>query len=449
MGRISRSSLDMKTMQTGKWASRWSRLALVLFGLVLACGLMETGLRLYTWATGFPLRNRIAVFRPVTSGGDDTFPRSDSFYMSHPIYGWFHVPGVEGVHTRAEFTVPVNINRNGLRDDWVPYTKRQDEYRVLLLGDSFVEGLQVEQVEILSEQLQIRLQSLNAFDQVEVINAGVSGWGTGNQLAFFQHEGRNYSPDLVVLAFTVSNDVRDNSFPLVARAGLAGFPSRQLFFQLTAGELERVQVLPDASDVVPTSSHLREKARAMRGFLLVHSELARTVYDLLAAMTRGRVPYAEAGARFPSGFPLDYEIYLSDYPPEWEEAWDLTEALLTELRDDVQASGAEFAVMLVPGIQLVDEHAWDEVLDLYPVMRDKSWALDKPIRLLNESLAKREIAFCNPLPAFRAAADQGQELYYPQDGHWTAVGHAVAATGLFECLLEHGLFQAEIEPPVS
>jgi len=35
----------------------------------------------------------------------------------------------------------------------------------------------------------------------EVLNAGVSNWGTDNPLLYFRSEGRKYRPDLVLLAF--------------------------------------------------------------------------------------------------------------------------------------------------------------------------------------------------------------------------------------------------------
>ncbi len=41
---------------------------------------------------------------------------------------------------------------------------------------------------------------------VEVLNTGVSGWGTDQQYLYFKSEGHLYQPDVVVLAFYVLND---------------------------------------------------------------------------------------------------------------------------------------------------------------------------------------------------------------------------------------------------
>ena len=44
-----------------------------------------------------------------------------------------------------------------------------------------------------------------------VINSGVSGWGTDQEYLFLKREGFKYSPDVVVLAFLIVNDIRNNS----------------------------------------------------------------------------------------------------------------------------------------------------------------------------------------------------------------------------------------------
>ncbi|MEO1994439.1 MAG: hypothetical protein ABGZ17_04110, partial [Planctomycetaceae bacterium] len=45
----------------------------------------------------------------------------------------------------------------------------------------------------------------------QVINTGVSGWGTDQELLFLEHEGFKYQPDIVVLTFFIGNDPDNNS----------------------------------------------------------------------------------------------------------------------------------------------------------------------------------------------------------------------------------------------
>ena len=52
--------------------------------------------------------------------------------------------------------------------------------------------------------------ALFAGRRVEVINFGVSGYGTVQELMTLRHYVWDYDPDVVVLAFTTGNDVRNN-----------------------------------------------------------------------------------------------------------------------------------------------------------------------------------------------------------------------------------------------
>lgn len=61
--------------------------------------------------------------------------------------------------------------------------------------------------------LERELNACRPFGQkrVEVINFGVSGYGTAQQLLTLRHRAGDYSPDMVLLASFPGNDVRNNS----------------------------------------------------------------------------------------------------------------------------------------------------------------------------------------------------------------------------------------------
>jgi hypothetical protein len=95
-------------------------LALALVGLVLAAGAMEVGVRLLHL-------------------------EPDRFWQPDPLLGTRPVPGRSGWWTQEdrEFVVPVTINSHGWRDVERPVDKPPGTTRVLVLGDSFAEALQV------------------------------------------------------------------------------------------------------------------------------------------------------------------------------------------------------------------------------------------------------------------------------------------------------------------
>src|SRR5262249_2400221 len=92
------------------------------------------------------------------------------------------------------------------------YGKLEGTFRILVLGDSFVEAMHVPLAATFGHVLQELLASDGrAGRRIEIITAGVSGYGTASEVLYFEREGKRYEPDLVLLAFYPGNDVKNNS----------------------------------------------------------------------------------------------------------------------------------------------------------------------------------------------------------------------------------------------
>ncbi len=132
------------------------------------------------------------------------------FYEPQAIYaisycdlGWCHVPNVSFVHggESREFVTHVQYNSHGLRDHEYAMLKDPGAQRVLIFGDSYAEGLEVELDQLLVKRLE---QSLNLCSErkVEVINFGVSAYDTAQEWQSFKKTGAHYQPDLVIVLWT-------------------------------------------------------------------------------------------------------------------------------------------------------------------------------------------------------------------------------------------------------
>jgi lysophospholipase L1-like esterase len=118
---------------------------------------------------------------------------------------------------RADFDtvyqgVRFRTNELGLRDEPVPLPV-EDELRVLVLGDSVTVGWGVSAEDRFSERLEKMLT-----DQLErpvhVINSGVSGYNTEQELIFLRRHIESMKPDLVIVAY-VENDVEPKALDIV------------------------------------------------------------------------------------------------------------------------------------------------------------------------------------------------------------------------------------------
>jgi lysophospholipase L1-like esterase len=145
--------------------------------------------------------------------------------------GFRHRPGLRATYGRTD----VSINEIGLRDDPIA-PKADGEYRIVAVGDSVTFGWGVPRADTFTEQLERDL-ARRLGRPVTVINGGVGGYNSVQELAFLREDGLRLSPDLVLLVY-VYNDV--DRFVGPARPdedlSLAGKPPLQAM-QLLLGRL--------------------------------------------------------------------------------------------------------------------------------------------------------------------------------------------------------------------
>ncbi len=108
---------------------------------------------------------------------------------------------------RAE--VPIRTNSLGLRSPEITLAKPRDTFRILVLGDSVTFGWSLRGEDTYASQLASLLATLRPNQRVEVINAGVSGYGTWQELRWLQETGLALDPDVIIVQ-THLNDAADN-----------------------------------------------------------------------------------------------------------------------------------------------------------------------------------------------------------------------------------------------
>src|SRR5262249_23987010 len=122
-----------------------------------------------------------------------------------PVLGWRHRPGYVGGTRTSEYAVRFAINDRGLRDEPIPYDKPAGGWRVLALGDSSLAASHVTLEQMMTKQLQGLLRAQLPGRPVEVVNAGVSGYGQAQEYLYLDREGYRYGPDLVLVVVFLGN----------------------------------------------------------------------------------------------------------------------------------------------------------------------------------------------------------------------------------------------------
>src|SRR5215204_5017934 len=138
--------------------------------------------------------------------------RPFEFRIPHPSLGWVLQPNTTYLYKIPEGTVSVTYNSVGWRDLEHEVEKPDGVFRILVLGDSFMEANSVPLDNTFHRQLEKFARATG--NNVEVINMGVSGYGTLQEYLVFQDIGHLYNPDLVLVGFYDGNDVINNSLEL-------------------------------------------------------------------------------------------------------------------------------------------------------------------------------------------------------------------------------------------
>ena len=352
----------MKLVRSILW-----RAALVLFGVLLAAAALEVGLRMMEPGLLVESRRERSVF--CRFDGE---------------LGWAPLEDVTAIHRKDGQGGVVHQNQYGMRGpDDVTLQNRSGKRRVLVLGDSYVWGYAVAQNQLFSAP------EVHGASE-EILNFGVSGYGTDQEYLLYLRRGARFEVDEVVLAFTPSNDVRNN---LASRQ----YGYAKPYFTLEGGRL------------LPHTDHIRnEPLRRLSSLLRRHSCLWNRLGDLSRTFlrsTRHHRRRSEGGGR--SARALGDQQKVTDRD---RRGVALTIAILRSLRDAVVAHGTKFSVIFVPYKRNVEAHLPGN----HPL-----------VRLIAEGLQEAGIDYREPYPDFLRATLQGAHLFNDRDNHFSPAGHVL------------------------
>ena len=344
--------------------------------------------------------------------------------ISYPAFSRFRsdvgdslLPGAEGWYTK-EGRAYIRINSVGLRDTEHPIRKPANAWRIAVLGDSYAEAMQVAMEDSFPAVLEHELGNCPSLQgkEVEVINFGVSGYGTAQELLTLRHRAAQYQPDLVLLAFVTGNDIRNNSKELQK----GGRP----YFVFEDGEL-----VLDNGFMQQRSSRFRTSAAGELMYtLLPHSRVMQLLVSARSFRQRREEKRPDATQQEVEGYELglDTAVYRQPDTSAWSDAWAVTESLLRLVHSEVKAMGAQLLLTtLSNGIQVNPDRPTRERFKQALGVKH----LFYPDRRI-ETLANDEgIAFLMLAPQLGAWAEANEKCIHgfsntkPCTGHWNELGH--------------------------
>jgi len=394
-------------IETKPTLSLGRKILLIIFSNLLAFCLLfvlgEVALRAITWLPGHY--------------------RSAPFRRYDPVLGLTLIPNKDVMHSRGCFEGEIRTNSWGMRDRDRSLAKKQGELRIALMGDSMVEGVHVKPEQVMN----IRMENLLASEghaNAEVLNFGLGSIGTTQEYLMYKNRVRQFRPDLVVLVFG-DNDAMNNSSTIQPKAyGIHTWFAP--YYNLGAdGQLVLQPVEPRAFNTART-------------FLEVHSIL---MYYLARIWFR-----FEPTLYHWQGIRVEWGVYGDPPDRDWQQAWRVTEKVLTLFKNTVETDGARFLVVVPPSFYDVDPE-WRARF----IKSEGKIPAEMNVAMFDERLqaiAQRNNISMEFLKPYFIAYRNAHNLKWPYfslpcDPHYSAIGHEVAAEAILQRLENVHLLSAQ------
>jgi len=337
---------------------------------------------------------------------------------THDVVGFTRKPNSTASFETTCFRIsPIKFNSQGFRDREF---ERNDDFKIAILGDSFMEAIEVpvdlNTASILSKILDRR-----------TLNASVNSYGTTHELFVYKTFLKPLRPQIVILFFYPGNDVKDNSCELTRMYGesISG----------PCGYLSDGKILWNTS--FDSGDNVRDQG-PLKQFLRQHCRVCLLAYRTLKS---------DIWNRFRGGeIDFLYNTFRTEPPAAirkpWEEGWKITEEAIRELNAEVKSGGGKLFIVTVPDYFAVVpdwKKSFRQATGVDKVPEDFDPLLvEKRLEALGRQHDITVLNLAQDFNRYRVKFDlRDPYFWYICDAHWSPLGHFVAANLVARMLLDH------------
>jgi hypothetical protein len=301
---------------------------------------------------------------------------------------------------KNEIKAKFKINQAGWNSQYDEYqiNKSNGKLRVAVIGDSYVEALNVNYNESLAEQLEHTFPN----SRLEVFRFGISGAPLSQYLHLLRKEVRKYSPDLVV-TILVHNDF-DESYLPTPGVYTRSFLKIQIVNNTVQGEMPPLDYQPPWYAFIRNSATWRYLAYRQR---IRFSSLRNLVFR------RQKQERQEYQAN----------IEVSGLHAKMERNTLVTDYIFKKMKDICESSNAELIIVM-------DGDRSGIYRNIYNVNYKPTGAL--LLNAMAESVAQKyNIHFIDLQPVFQKDFIINEKFFdFDFDSHWNNYGHSIIAKSI-------------------
>jgi lysophospholipase L1-like esterase len=328
-------------------------------------------------------------------------------WIADDVFGSKHPANVSTQVNIDEKMVHFKTDENGYRIGDKEITDAR--YKILALGDSFIEALHVEHEETVTGRLESIL-SEEIGETVKIVNTGVAGWDPHYYLLQIKEEIKRENYDLALIFLYVGNDfdrdVRQENF---TPERLRSSDIKHVFrVPVNLSKEEIINAL-----IYPINDYLETKSSA---FVLFKK--------------RAKVLLMKIGLTA-NYFPQVFFRSNADSP-----IFRVAAEVCVDIKEVALANGVETVFVLIPTSQQAQEASFDEYVRGFNV--DTSLVdMTQPNRLVKENFDDLDLFLIDPLLPMREDYKRtGERQYGAMSDHFNEKGHQLLADILTPTLKE-------------
>lgn len=317
----------------------------------------------------------------------------DSMFQFEKELGWEFIPNKKGtILYEGGIDLTVQVNEDGYRD--VSFKNKTEMSSIMVLGDSFVSNISVENEEVFTQLMENQLANSSVY------NLGVNGYGQVQEYLVLKKWFPKIQPDLIVVLIYLRNDFTDNigKYPWL-------YPRPTVTFDTDAS----IQINP------PTTNFKNKKKLPF----YYRSHLYRFVKKSMATI-KSKTGKAD------NAFYAPPEIHTCSAPfsDETKEMYEIMEKLLLEINQYGKENNTPIVFALAPSMFQVEDELWSQVVEYDTTIHLQN---DLPNRTLLDFAKKNKLEMIDLMPSLQIAHRSGSRLYNSKEQHWTVQGNKVVA----------------------
>jgi lysophospholipase L1-like esterase len=299
-----------------------------------------------------------------------------------------------------EFSQDIRLNSRGLRDTEHSYKKSSSVYRIAVVGDSFIDGYQVNLADTIPKLLETRLNERGK-KSYEVINFGFGGYGPIAEAVLVEEEVLKYEPDMVIFAYYIGNDLTR-----MDSGAYKEFPSN--FWDL--------------------EWHKTLKKKVYGNDLMIKMKSFFRRNSMIRFLVKKTMTNIGGGAEGVNDLiPVSKKYYDDEYVTNLKDV----RSIFNFLNNLTSEENISFGVVLIPAKEQMNQDDFNEM-----ILKSGGLLDDYDLKMVQQAVSSQlnglGIEYLDLLDGLRKHTG----LYWEIDGHLNEKGYKIAADLIFDWIME-------------